>query len=167
MAASRVRLRPTTPTDLTFVLTAENDPENAPFINQWSHERHRQACERPDERHWIVEHPVTQQSAGYVILLGLQDPNHVLLLKRLVITQKGLGLGKAALLQVIRKAFLDFEAHRLWLDVVEDNVRARSLYRSVGFVEEGRIRECFKRSDGFASMWLMGLLRSEFLAQQA
>lgn len=167
MTTARVHLRSTTEADLPFVLTAEKTPENAYFINQWSYERHRQACESSDERHWIVEYGSPPQSVGYVILLGLQDPHQSLLLKRIVMTQKGLGLGKATLLQVIQKAFVDFDAHRLWLDVIEDNVRARSLYRNVGFVEEGRIREGFKRPDGFASMYLMGMLRSEFLDQQA
>ncbi|MEM0978830.1 MAG: GNAT family protein [Cyanobacteria bacterium P01_H01_bin.58] len=167
MVTARVHLRPTTNADLPFVLTAENAPENASYINQWSHERHRQACEHPNECHWIVEYGAPLTSVGYVILLGLQDPHQCLLLKRIVITHKGLGLGKATLLQVIQKAFVDFDAHRLWLDVIEDNVRARSLYRSVGFVEEGCIREGFKRPDGFASMYLMGMLRSEFLEQQA
>jgi RimJ/RimL family protein N-acetyltransferase len=42
-------------------------------------------------------------------------------------------------------AFRDLGAHRFWLDVKSANVRALTLYRSEGFVEEGRLRECARR----------------------
>jgi diamine N-acetyltransferase len=38
-------------------------------------------------------------------------------------------------------AFRDLHAHRFWLDVKSLNERALALYRSEGFVEEGRLRE--------------------------
>ena len=38
-------------------------------------------------------------------------------------------------------AFRDLGAHRFWLDVKARNLRAQALYRSEGFVEEGRLRE--------------------------
>jgi RimJ/RimL family protein N-acetyltransferase len=158
-------IRPTAESDLDFVLTAERSPENAPFIRQWSRDRHLQACNHPNERHWIVTDSATKNRAGYVILLGVQDPDQCLLIKRIVITQKGRGIGRLTLGKILDIAFLELEAHRVWLDVMEDNQRARSLYRSVGFVEEGRLRECVKTDRGFLSMWLMSMLRSEFLAK--
>lgn len=54
-------------------------------------------------------------------------------------------------------------ANRLWLDVVESNERARSLYASVGFTEEGVLRESLRRDEGFASLVLMSILASEFV----
>jgi RimJ/RimL family protein N-acetyltransferase len=164
MVMPLISLRPTTDADLDFVLAAEADPENAEFVRQWSRDRHRQACRHPDERHWIVVDETTQSRAGYVILLGLQDPDHCLLIKRIVITQKGRGIGRAVLEQVLQQAFSDFNAHRVWLDVMAHNDRARSLYRSLGFVEEGKLRECVKTQTGFASMWLMSILRFEYEA---
>jgi len=160
-----MRLRPTLEADLDFVLAAEQAPDNAEYINQWSRDRHRQACQHADERHWIVELPDAPYRGGYVILQHVQDANQCLHLKRIVITEKGKGLGRATLEQVLHTAFLNFDAHRVWLDVLDKNHRARSLYRSVGFVEEGKLRECFKTPTGFASMWLMGILRSEFLTR--
>lgn len=159
-----IHLRPTTPEDLTFVLTAENAPENAPFIRQWSRDRHLQACQSPDERHWIVAERRTDERAGYVIIQGIQDSDQSLLLKRIVITRKGQGYGRSTLEIVVRKVFEDFGAHRLWLDVVEDNMRARSLYQRSGFVEEGRLRDGMKSTDGYVSLRLMSILRPEFLA---
>ncbi|MGD1904839.1 MAG: GNAT family N-acetyltransferase [Leptolyngbyaceae cyanobacterium] len=155
-------LRPTTADDLAFVRAAEQSAENAQFIRQWSQQRHLQACDHPNERHWIIVDAATQQSVGYGILLGIQDPDRTILLKRIVITIKGQGYGRSALKQLIAKAFQDFQANRLWLDVMTDNCRAQHLYASLGFVKEGCLRESVKTADGFKDMWIMAMLRSEF-----
>ncbi|NER79484.1 MAG: GNAT family N-acetyltransferase [Leptolyngbya sp. SIO1D8] len=166
MVVTSVLLRPTIASDLDFVLAAERASENEPFVGQWSRDRHLHACQHPDERHWIIVDAATQEPVGYVILLGAQDPNQCLLVKRMVITRKGQGFGKAALEQVLHQAFLELQAHRVWLDVMEDNSRAYTLYRKLGFVEEGKMRECMKKSRGFVSLHLMSVLRSEFMTRQ-
>lgn len=162
MSDHTAQLRPTTPADLDFVLTAEAAAHAAGYVRLWTRDRHLQSLDDPDERHWIVEDSATQDRVGYLILLGLQDPDQCFLVKRIVIAQPGKGYGRSALTQVLDQAFRKFEAHRVWLDVMEDNHRARSLYRSLGFVEEGRLRECVRVGDKFASMWLMSMLRTEF-----
>ncbi|MFX6010997.1 GNAT family protein, partial [Acinetobacter baumannii] len=50
--------------------------------------------------------------------------------------------------------------HRLVLEVFTDNSRARHVYRSLGFVEEGLLRQAVKRADGARSdQVLRSLLR--------
>lgn len=164
---SRVYLRPTRASDLEFVISAERDSENALFIGQWPRDRHLAACSNPDERHWIVIASATQQPVGYLIMTGVANPDQSLLIKRIVITQKGCGLGPAALTKAVSIAFLELHAHRVWLDVVENNHRAMAIYRKLGFVEEGRLRECFRTPEGFLSMRIFSILHSEFLAQRA
>jgi diamine N-acetyltransferase len=161
------QLRPTTPADLDFVLPAEAAAHQAGYVRLWTRDRHLQTLTDPNESHWIVEDTTTRERVGYAILLGLQDPDQCILLKRVVITQPGKGYGRSVLPQLLDKAFGELAAHRVWLDVMEDNHRARSLYRSLGFVEEGRLRECVKIGDQFVSMWLMSILRSEFLARSS
>ncbi|HEY9888415.1 MAG TPA: GNAT family N-acetyltransferase, partial [Candidatus Obscuribacterales bacterium] len=149
MPSAPALLRPTQAADLDFVLAAEQAPENAQFIGSWTRDRHWQACHDPNERHWLVVNAATEEPAGYVIMVDVQNPDECILIKRVVITQKGLGLGRSALEQVITTAFLDYQAHRVWLDVMADNGRARSLYRALGFVEEGGLRESTKTSRGY------------------
>jgi RimJ/RimL family protein N-acetyltransferase len=50
----------------------------------------------------------------------------------------------------------------LWLDVFEHNARARHVYRSVGFVEEGVLRECVKQQERYASLVVMSILENEY-----
>jgi diamine N-acetyltransferase len=61
----------------------------------------------------------------------------------------------------VAMAFKELQAHRLWLDVKVHNARARSLYKSEGFSEEGLLRECFRGPVGFESLVVMALLHNE------
>jgi RimJ/RimL family protein N-acetyltransferase len=61
-------------------------------------------------------------------------------------------------------AFRDLGAHRFWLDVKSLNERALALYRSEGFVEEGRLRESVRTDNGFDSLVVMSMLEPEYAA---
>lgn len=63
---------------------------------------------------------------------------------------------------ILSKAFDELAAHRLWLDVFEHNARARHVYRSVGFSEEGVLRECVKQQERYASLVVMSILEDEY-----
>jgi RimJ/RimL family protein N-acetyltransferase len=47
------------------------------------------------------------------------------------------------------------------------NVRAQALYRSEGFVEEGRLRDSVRTDDGYDSLIVMSVLADEYAAMQA
>ncbi len=79
-----------------------------------------------------------------------------------MIAEPGQGLGRRVLEAILHKVFDEFSAHRLWLDVFTDNDRARHLYRSIGFVEEGVLRECVRRGDLYRSLLIMSMLGSEY-----
>ena len=157
-----IQICPTQVDDLAFVLQAEHDPANASFVEQWSHERHVAALSDSDFAHCIVERRSDGQPVGYIILAGLKNVHQSLEFRRLVITDKGHGYGRAAVCLVKQLAFEQYCVHRLWLDVRAHNRRAQQLYQSEGFVIEGTLRECTKVADHFESMVIMSLLCSEY-----
>ncbi|WP_218082399.1 GNAT family N-acetyltransferase [Anthocerotibacter panamensis] len=157
-----IRLHPTISADLDFVLAAERDPENLPFIGQWTRQEHWAALGNPDLAHLLLERASDSQPVGYALLTGLQGVDQCILLKRLVVTIKAKGYGRAALGALKELVFVQLQAHRFWLDVKEHNLRARHLYKTEGFVEEGVLRECLKTGAGFESLVVMSLLREEF-----
>jgi RimJ/RimL family protein N-acetyltransferase len=159
-----VRLRPTMLSDLDFVTSVEEDSQNRPFITPWERIQHEGAVRFPDFRHFIVEAGPDYASAGFVILQGCRNPHHSVELKRLVLQTKGQGLGRACVRLLMQMAFRDLGAHRFWLDVKSLNTRAQALYRSEGFVEEGRLRESVKTDDGYDSLIVMSLLEGEYEA---
>ncbi len=160
-----VRLRPTMLSDLDFVLSVEEDPACRPTITPWERTQHEGAVRFPDFRHFIVEAGVGTQAVGFVILQGCRSRHKSVELKRMVIRTQGQGLGRACLRQLKRMAFRDLHAHRFWLDVKAYNTRAKALYDSEGFVEEGRLRECVKTEAGYDSLIVMSMLESEYRAR--
>ncbi len=162
-----VRLRPTMLSDLDWVVSVETDPANLPFITPWERTQHEGAIRFPDSRHFIVEAQAHgDDRLGFVILQGCRNPHRSVELKRLVLApdDQGQGLGRACVRQLAQMAFRDLGAHRFWLDVKSRNERALSLYRSEGFVEEGRLRESVRIAEGWDSLIVMSLLAHEHAA---
>ena len=160
----RLRLRPTMLSDLDFVISVETDAQNMPFITPWERTQHEGAVRFPDFRHFIVEAGAAYESAGFVILQGCRNPHRSVELKRVVLQPKGQGLGRECVRQLKRMAFRDLHAHRFWLDVKSANARALALYRSEGFVEEGRLRESVRSGGGYDSLVVLSMLESEHRA---
>jgi len=165
------RLRPTMLSDLEWVITVENDAVNRPFITPWERTQHEGALRIPDTRHFIVEAGADAPRAGFVILQGLRNPHRSVELKRIVLQLKGQGLGRACARLLKHMAFADLHAHRFWLDVKSLNERARALYASEGFVEEGRLRESVRvqssGGDAYDSLIVMSMLDREYDARVA
>jgi len=132
----RVRLRKTTADDVDFVLAAEGDEENLPFIGQWTREQHLTALRDPDTAHLIVARTEDGRRVGHLILTGLSDRDQGIRLRRICVTERGEGYGREALRLAIRLAFEELRTPRLWLVVRSHNLRAQRLYQSEGFVTE-------------------------------
>ena len=168
---ARLRLRPTMLSDLDFVTSVERDGRNLPFITPWERTQHEGALRIPDLRHFIVEIEGHGERSGFVILQGCRNPHRSVELKRIVLQPKGIGAGRACVRLLKQMAFRDLKAHRFWLDVKALNARALDLYRSEGFVEEGRLRESVRitidGADGYDSLVVMSLLDREYHARVA
>jgi RimJ/RimL family protein N-acetyltransferase len=169
IADGAVRLRPATNAHLSFVLATETDARRAGFIGGWTETEHRTALDDDDVAHCIIETEGDGETIGYLILRGLRDTNGSIELKRLALAAhaRNRGYGRRVLALVLRYAFDQLSAHRLWLDVLAHNTRARHLYTSSGFVEEGVLRECFRTESapgGYASLVVMSILEPEYRA---
>ena len=158
-----LELNLTTKEDLPYILEIENQAENRPFIGAYSMDRHRGVIENSDELHLTFKDQ--GKLIGYAILQGLDNQNNVIEFKRITIVEKGKGYGRAALKEVKKYCFEKLNCHRLWLDVFDFNTRARHLYKSEGFTEEGLIRECIKTEDGYQNLFLMSILKHEYEAE--
>ena len=160
---SSLSLRPTVRADIDLIVGWELDPDNSPFIEPWEKQRHLGAMSDPDIDHLVAD--VAGALVGFVILAGLDGSHDSIEFRRIVINEKGKGHGRATVQAVVERAFGNHGAHRLWLDVKDDNARARSLYESAGFVIEGRLRDCLKTGDRYESLILMSMLSDEYRAR--
>ena len=159
-----VQLLWTEPQQIPFVLQAEAEQENAQYIGQWSATQHINALADADILHLLVKN-IAGEYVGYVILRGLSSPDDSIEFMRLVITAKGFGYGKSVLSLIKKWCFEVRKAHRLWLDVRENNYRAQHVYQSQGFRREGIFRECVKVENSYESLVVMAILAQEYHAE--
>lgn len=158
-------LRPAVPADIPRIIDLERMPESRRFVGQWSEERHRATLASPDARYFVSEAESGELQA-FAILRGLAESSRSIELKRIVVATPERGLGRRILEELMRSAFHEFGAHRLFLDVFEDNVRARHLYESLGFVYEGTLREAALRDGEYCTLRLMSVLDREYAARK-
>jgi RimJ/RimL family protein N-acetyltransferase len=79
---------------------------------------------------------------------------------------RGRGYGTEAIQLILGLAFDGLALHRVELDVLSINARAKSLYENLGFRVEGRKRDAYRDGDGYCDAIIMGLLEDEYRASQ-
>jgi RimJ/RimL family protein N-acetyltransferase len=154
--------RPSTESDLDTILAMERSDENTPYIRQWSLEKHLEAITDKNIGHFVIQAADDDGIIGYIILIGLENPDKAVEFKRIVINEKGNGYGRAAVRFIKKYVFEDLGFHRVWLEVLENNNRAYRLYKSEGFVDEGMHRESLKQGEIFLSLRVLSMLSSEY-----
>lgn len=129
-------VRRTRPGDLDAVVHIEEAADTRQWLGQGGREWHEQVLRDPDMEHWVLVDRLDRVFA-FGILAGLGEPGAVELRRMVVAPEgRGQGLGRLLLRHLLEQAVARPQVSRVWLDVGADNVRARSLYRSFGFVEK-------------------------------
>jgi diamine N-acetyltransferase len=155
-------IRPATQADIAWIVSQEQRPDFATFIHRWPPERHERNLVDRDKLYLIAQDEA-QERVAFVILAGLSSKARSFELVRMAVTRPGAGIGKPLLMIVMEMAFKKLGASRLWLDVFDDNVRARRVYEAVGFREEGTSGETAVKTDGqLGSLVIMSILATEY-----
>jgi diamine N-acetyltransferase len=155
--------------DVGQIAAMERLQEFRTFVGQWTEEEHCQKMANADVRYFVAlsgQSEVTDarqsELAAFAILQGLTSEHRSIELKRVVVKSPGQGRGKQILRELLDRAFHEFKAHRVWLDVFETNLRARHVYESLGFRYDGIFREANFRDGAYHSLCLMSLLDREY-----
>lgn len=80
-----------------------------------------------------------------------------------IVTRKkaqGTGAAKKATLELLRYAFAELKLHKVYLNVLEENVRAQRLYEKCGFVCEGSAVDAVKIKGEYRTLKWYGLINS-------
>ncbi|MFC5475988.1 GNAT family N-acetyltransferase [Paraherbaspirillum soli] len=106
----------------------------------------------------------TQQTIGLVYLLGIDWINRAGECAIWIgeAEARGRGVGLAAMQQLLNHAFNDLNLHRIHLTVLANNQRALGLYKKVGFVEEGFLRQAVFKDGRYQDLIQMAILAHEF-----
>ena len=159
-STAELALRPTRADDLGYVVAAESDADNAPFLAPSPRAEHEAFLGDPRQRHLIAE--VEGRPVGFV-LMRLHPEDRAVELRRLAVTEKGRGYGRAALRgrRAARRSRSTARTGSGSTSSRTTSAPARST-AAEGFVEEGVLRDALLTGDRFESLVVMSLLRPEW-----
>jgi len=159
-------LRRATEADIPFIMETERKPGYDQFIGRYGVDEHMAQLANPSFAYLIGEDN-KGSALGFVILMDLNRRDGNACVKRIAVARPANGVGTPLLAGAVDFAFLETNAHRLWLDVVSGNLRAQAVYRKIGFIQEGVLREAALLPDGSRSDFLlMSILRPEWAARR-
>lgn len=166
-----VKLRAMGPPDAEALWRWNHDPDVMRWMDEdyaqplaltvkWLEERQRNAY---GDVLFGIEAPADGELVGLVRLHGAEPETGCADLDIYLGEKEHWGRGYAtdAMRTVCRYGFERMRLHRISLTVVAGNHAARRVYEKVGFVEEGRLRESFRRDGRWYDKVVMGLLEGE------
>jgi diamine N-acetyltransferase len=156
-----MKSRRATTTDIAQICRLETLPEFRAQVGSWPPDQHLKNLADPDVS-YIVAEDAQGHIAAFAILRGLLSEHRAVELKRFVVGIPNQGTGKRFLAEIADRAFGEYGAHRLFLDVFVNNDRARHVYEAFGFQKEGIMREAIYRDGTYHSLVLMSLLDGEY-----
>lgn len=171
-----VRLRKPEPSDVDALFAQKNDPEVAALLGGFT-----KGYSRADIERWIESHSAAKDEALYVIVdregnclghVGLYNIDHRVRSAEFAIMVGdkrawAKGVGRLCTKWAVDFGFRELALRRIYLNVLESNVRARKLYESLGFVQEGCLRQAQWKAGGWVNVIVMALLAEGATASTA
>lgn len=109
--------------------------------------------------YFVIEDKETNSFSGYTSLRNINWINRNCYFGiTLSPKMQGKGLGREATNLVINYAIKNLNLHKVQLEVIEDNIRAIELYKNLGFIEEGILKEQFYNNRVYYNVILMAFL---------
>lgn len=143
-------------------MQTERQPGFDWLVGRWDEAKHRDVMAEASSAYFIAS-DAEGAAVGFAILRQVDDPDGNVYLQRIAMAQPGGGLGQPMLRGIIAWVFDETQAHRFWLLMKQGNDRADHVYRSLGFVEEGCLRQSQIAPDGTRLDALMfSMLRPEW-----
>lgn len=148
-------------------MATERLPGYDSFIGQYSDAEHHSNMASAAFC-YLIGQDADETPIGFVILNDLDRRDGNICVKRIAVAALEKGYGSQLLTAAVDYAFRETHAYRLWLDVVRENARARTVYGRTGFIEEGTMRQAAVMPDGSRTdMLMMSMLRPEWAAKQS
>ncbi len=173
MAVS-VHFRPFGRADFDRLLANAESPE---FVYQWAgplftYPLNRAQLERylltatgnPPTTRLFTALNETETPVGHIELTRIDRHNRAASVARVLVfaEQRGRGVGRAMLTEVLRVGFDELGLHRIELLVFDFNQAAVRAYEHAGLSIEGRLRDVRKVGETFWSVYQMSMLEDEW-----
>ncbi len=166
-----MRLRPLEKSDLPYIYQQENSRKvmalwfEEPYTSfdelQILYDRH--VLDQTERRFVIEDH---DDFIGVVELMYIDNLHRNAEIQIIINSEyQGQGYAQASILKGLDYAFKVLNMHKVYLYVDVSNAAAIHIYRKVGFVEEGHLRQHFFAEGAYHDSLVMGILAAEFKHQ--
>ncbi|MBI1969879.1 GNAT family N-acetyltransferase [Candidatus Woesearchaeota archaeon] len=169
------RIRPLEMKDLNHIMEWVNDPtvvgKFANFQTPISREREQKFLEQIIASETDKLFAIETEQGEYLGNIGLHQIDWPSRAGRLalIIGKKahwGEGYAQSALQELLRLAFEQYNLHKVWLVVFEENAKARHIYEKAGFQIEGFLRDEYFHQGEYHNMVRMSMLEHEYFARR-
>jgi len=144
--------------DVPFIVGLFKLPHAREFLNEPGRDGILAQLEDPQGEAYIIEND--GNDIGY---FTLHDREWLVELGVLVVKKTGLGAGPFAMRWGVEQAFKRRKAHRVFIEIREDNDRARAMCEDLGFKAEGLYRDGFRDAvtGEYKNLIPYGMLRTD------
>lgn len=113
----------------------------------------QKAIETEDGKHigWIDLKNIDKHNKNAEIGIAIGDKNYW-----------GKGYGLSAMREMLIWGFIELELNKIWLRVDIDNKKAIKSYKTIGYIEEGILRQDRLRNGEYIDRLRMSILKGEF-----
>lgn len=157
----RLNIEEATEKEIKEIIDIESHRENRDYLWIGTVEEHKEEIADPNHMLLIFREKNTSETKGYA-LIRLDSKSHIFEVRRIAITDKAKGYGKEAMIGLIKYAFEETEANRLWLDVYPDNEIGIRMYENLGMHCDGILRQNYLSERGYLDQIIYSVLRSEY-----
>lgn len=170
MGSSRVKLVPLDIIHEEYIVKWRNDPSLTALLfssNKITLEDHRRWFEKykdtDDRKEYIINIIEGNMPIGTIGLSSIDKVN----MKAeygIIIGEKqymGKGYAKEASQLILKFAFNELQLNKVFLRVFEDNIRAISMYKRLGFKTDGVLRQDILKDGEFRNVVEMSILKEE------
>lgn len=147
--------------DIETIIELESHEENRNFLWIGTYEEHKEEIEDKNHLLFVFRQKVDNVIIGYA-LIRLDFKSEIFELRRIAISQKGIGYGKEAMIALLKYAFEERNINRFWLDVYPDNFIGIRLYEGLGMHRDGVLRQNYKSKRGYLDQIIYSMLKNEY-----
>jgi len=158
---NRLHIVEATEEDIPAIIDIESHKDNRDFIWIGTEEQHKAEIKDPNHLLMLFRAKEDDRIVGYG-LARMDFKSEVFELRRIALTEKGMGFGRESMLAIMKFAFEELKINRFWLDVYPDNLIGIRLYESLGMHLDGILRQNYKAERGYLDQMIYSMLKDEY-----
>lgn len=147
--------------DIERIIELETHKDNRDYIWTGTYDEHMGEIEDKNHLVFVFNKKKDNSIIGYA-LIRLDYKSEIFELRRIVISEKGIGYGRESMIAILKYAFEESNTNRFWLDVYPDNLIGIKLYENLGMHRDGVLRQNYKSERGFLDQIIYSVLKNEY-----